>query len=313
MVEPNSGQERAASALKYSPPRAFSWLGVLGNAFAVAGMVILPLFSFIVGIDLGGTVVALSLSFFSLAVLAYSIKNLRDGRLRYVNAMYYFHCVNHTMRDYMAKIINGDETRPLEDELRDIVTAIASCFSVVTGQKCRCCIKALETNRSTQSLYLRTVARDELSVIPRTHNESVRHKLDENTDFSNLWYAVPPCFQGYIANDIPTLFIRDQYQNTSIEKSYKPDISFGKIRNWPLSYVSTMVVPIRYVAKFSPPRKGGEKTPDWIFWGFLCIDSNRKNVFLDAALLELACGFADSIYSFISNVEHNLKKDLFSR
>jgi len=305
-------REYAVSLAKHSRRGGLYWSSIFGILFSIIGITLSPVFVYMYQ-SRGCVIVAATLFLFSLTILIYTRRVLKRSH-RYAQAVHYFHFVNHVMRDYTAEIIRGGKFRSLDDELSDIVTAIADCFSAVTEQKCRCCIKALEAGTSPQQLFLRTVARDRLSSV-YSHGDNMRHKLDENTDFSNLWYAVPPFFRGYVANDLHKLFIQGEYQNTSIKKGYRADVGpFGKVRNWPLPYVSTLVVPIRYISEFLPPKEDAEKvTSHWICWGFLCIDSNHKNVFLDPDLLILAGGFADSIYSFVSNVECHLKKDLFSK
>jgi len=307
-------REIMLSLPKHTEKGKLYWLHIVGSISSIIGLVAAPIFVY-VNQGWECIIVATALSLFAFASLILSARTLIRSRYRYANVVHFFHYVNHIMRDYIATMIREGTTTPLihehtshlDEELQNIVTAIADCFWVVTGQRCRCCIKALETKTSPQSsqpLCVRTIARDKVSVL-HSHDDSVSHAIVNNTDFCNLMYPTQQYHRGYVANNIPALFLQRAYNNTSIPKDYQPNVNyFQRIRNWPLPYRSTLVVPIRYISVFLPPKEREEAIPShWTYWGFLCIDSNHNNVFLDPDLLELAGGFADGIYSFISTVE----------
>jgi len=286
------------------------WLHCIGSFASIIGLVALPVSFYMTRkkeiADWESVAVAaiaiMLLLIFCFTVLVYSWKNLQASRYRYANAVHFFHYVSHSIRDYTVKTIRGDKTGNLDEELQSIVTEIANCFSIITGQTCRCCIKAIEVAK--QPLSVKTFARDAPSA-SYSHKDSGSHAIDDNTDFSSLWCAIPPFERGYIANDLLALFSQHRYKNTSIDKDYIPIGKGDKIENWPLPYVSTLVVPIRYIADFSPPKGNEIVSQNWNYWGFLCIDCNQKNAFLDPDLLELAGGFADCIYSFVTSIGHH--------
>jgi hypothetical protein len=77
------------------------------------------------------------------------------------------------------------------------------------------------------------------------------------------------------------------------------------VPQWPLPYKSALVAPIRYIKRFEPPEKQSVE-PHWLYRGFLCVDCPDKYSYRDPLLVELAGGFAYSLYAFLTNYEHLL-------
>lgn len=223
---------------------------------------------------------------------------------RYAQAVLFIHLVNHCIRDYIALLSIHNE-KPKKEHLKNILDSIAECFSVLTATKCRVALKGLN-----QNLELVTVERNSSSSIDRMKVASmVKHSVDSNTDFCNLWYSINGCSRYYLSNNLRKEFLKQQYSNTSFE-SYggKPVIShyfvYSRVSNWRLPYESTLVVPIRYIKDFNPPVVEGtvsnSQVPGWEYWGFLCIDSNKKNIFDRRFAPEIAAAFADVLFIYFS-------------
>lgn len=247
----------------------------------------------------------------TLSCLAYTVIQAHKRLHRYAEATYFYHYVNHSARDYLSQLISReDRDRNLSDFLAETLTAISTCFSIVTGKQCRCCIKELKRDQE-----IITARRDNLSEAQAEsqrilRDTNIKHTLDENTDFYNLWYAEEGCYRIYISNNLPNDYRFGRYKNSSFEILGKPEISSflwrTYIRKWTLPYRSALVFPIRYISEFKPPsheRSGPTENPHWKYWGFLCVDCNSKNVFDYRYAVELGGAFADLLYSFLVTVD----------
>lgn len=224
---------------------------------------------------------------------------------RYAQATYFSHYVNHTIRDILQSDLGRNEK--LRETTKDLLTAIAYCFSVVTGVKCRACILELHSN-----FELTVEARDSFSSSNAKDSQRKKERpnlLSENTDFEDLWFAENGCQRYFLSNDLPDLWNKGAYKNSSFEYYGKPDrirlLGFNKTINWRLPYKSCLILPIRYISAFTPPpRESKEYTqPHWLYWGFLCIDSNKTNVFDERYSPELGGAFADALYTLFSEMD----------
>jgi hypothetical protein len=229
---------------------------------------------------------------------------LRNGT-RFLPVVYYLHFVNHIVRDYIFRLLNKDTNVPqLEKTIEWFVNAVAECFSVTTGHRCRCCIKAAVVNNKrkkkksvSQKVIAKVICRDKktrtlLQAAQTVQNDLQReHILSSNTDFAQIWDGNE---RFYVCNDILKAYANDEYINSSIDKS-KVKIDKGEVIDWHLPYKSTLVVPIR--SNFLFPKSKTENSYEC--WGFLCVDSNETNVFDSACLVELAGSFADLFFQFL--------------
>ena len=161
------------------------WLSVFSNVCSILGLIAL-VFAWLHTADETAkyTVVVFHITFavFALTILFYSYHNLSRSRYRYANMAYFTHYVNHVIRDYTAGLLSQKPTQPLSDVLKELVTAIANCFSVITGNHCRCCIKSLKPD-----FTITTTARDIVSSRTAKIKKENVHHLKENTDFFKLW------------------------------------------------------------------------------------------------------------------------------
>jgi hypothetical protein len=143
---------------------------------------------------------------------------------------------------------------------------------VVTGYRCRCCIKEVKQNDSKEPI-VKTKCRDNNTAKINKYDKSSSHKLSENTDFVSIFTEKNRYF---VCGDLKNERTISDYRNST--KDY---LSY---------YQSTIVVPIR--ADVS------QHDSEEFCWGFLCIDSIDKNVFNDPCFIDLAGSFADMLYSF---------------
>ena len=242
----------------------------------------------------------------TLSCLTYTAIQAHKRLHRYSEAVHFYHYVNHTLRDYVAQVVFGEELdRDLADLLADVLTAVATCFSIVTGKQCRCCIKELKKDQE-----IITARRDNISATQAEsqrllQDKIVKHALENNTDFYKLWYAEAGHQRAYLANNLREDFRYGLYKNSSFEVLGEPKISsflgHTYVKTWTLPYHSALVLPIRYISEFKPPcKKDGEQSenPQWKYWGFLCVDCKSRNVFDYRYAIELGGAFADLLYSF---------------
>lgn len=207
------------------------------------------------------------------------------------------------MRDSLSSLSVSDNVN-LEKTTEKILDAIANCFSVTSGKACRASIVELN-----DKFELIVAARDSMSAIKAIPRNN-KHLLEDNTDFRNLWYSINGCSRYYLNNNIVKSWLNREYRNSCFAEYGEPEMKsifgFTLIRRWPLSYRSALVLPIRYVAEFTPPKDTETLCPHWNYYGFLCIDSISRNSFDDRYSPELGGSFADMLYTYFSQSDYIL-------
>ena len=219
-----------------------------------------------------------------IGILVIDLIILERKRLnRYSNAVFFFHYFSHLLRDRISDFLlykdyPDSSDFDINNVLQEIMDIISGCFSTISGKPCRVCFKSICIGQNS-SITLKTQFRDSMSklnpLIKRKDNET-EHKLEENTDFELLWYALKGRTRFYLANDLLHEYKVHEYKNSSFEVyGSEPRIGFLFVRKWYLPYKSTLTVPIRHIRDFVPPskeqndHKGNNK---WSYKGFLCID-----------------------------------------
>lgn len=244
---------------------------------------------------------------------------LKDKRKlhRYSEAVFFTHHVNHLVKEYINRI-HKKKKDDFEEILQEIVDSIAQCFSILTGKRCRCCIKEIGEKAEHR---IKTCRRDAISSKRSyTQKDPEMNFIENNTDFRKLWYAEDNCERYYINNNLIQEWKWNRYQNSTFQtKGYpkpKQILGLNYSIDWPLDYKSTLVLPIRFLFDFSPPeyktdegktRTSFENNDNWDFWGFLCIDSNSRDVFDDQYAPDLGLTFADVLQIFFTQAENYLK------
>lgn len=245
---------------------------------------------------------------FSVVILSTILIVQNKRRLRrYSQIVFYWHFINHVVRDEFASVDAG-ETAKLDLLLQDVVDAAAHCFSILIGRRCRCSIKELISDNT-----LKTVVRDRISSVQISDTSGKPHKLEENTDFDDLWYGRNGHTRYYLEQDIVAIWRSGNYKNSSFQVYGQPEAinlwSLSFVKRWPLPYKSTIVWPIRYIPHgcqwpdLSDHRKRVGETSRPTIFGFLCIDCRSRNVFDDILHPEIGAAIADILYAAINGFE----------
>jgi hypothetical protein len=243
------------------------------------------------------------LSLLVVLLLIHSILVEKRKLHRYAQTVFHTHFAQHLVRDALAnlKTLQIDD---IEQTTESILDAIANAFSITCGVTCRASIIELKDD-----FELKVVARDSMSRI-RANARSKKHLLDDNTDFTNLWYSVNGCSRYYLNNNIVKSWVNHLYKNSCFSEHAEPEVKsilgFTYVKNWPLNYKSALILPIRYISEFRPPTKKGETISNWNYYGFLCIDSLSVNSFDSRYAPELGAIYADMLYTYFSQSEHIL-------
>ena len=249
---------------------------------------------------------------FNILLVVYVIYAEMQKTRRYAQCVFFTHYVNHVIRDFLARKDRSEKMS--EAFLKEILDAVSSCFSIITGSVCRTSLKELNLDQT-----ISTVARDSITKCSAKKDRNIKHKLEDNTDFYNLWYAKDGCSRYFLSNDLIGMWKKDQYKNSSFNlygKEPKLTSRWSRL-NWPLPYKSALVLPIRYISEFIPPSLPSdssnplstkEDNTGWLYWGFLCIDSNKKNVFDSRYIPELGGTFADVLHILFGGVQEKDNK-----
>ena len=184
---------------------------------------------------------------------------------------------------------------------------ISEAFYEITGKHCHVCIKISLSDAKTA--YVKTIARERR--LPVTNHDkpirsaydkhkNVQHSIEDNTDFEVINENILINEKRYFfCNNLSKL---EGYKNSSF-KFHKLTITgpekkiwwkfWKKKAKWPLDYKSTMV------AGICP--EIAERGPDDKLVGFLCIDCEDKNVFLEDEDINLLIGCANGLYNVVGD------------
>jgi hypothetical protein len=244
----------------------------------------------------------IEISVFCAGLLLYVYVTSRRKLHRYAQSTYFVHYINHIIRDQIAAIEAGKSAKIPEVLLKDIVDAVANCFSILVGKRCRCCIQEIKSNSDVV-----TVVRDSITSTQSANTDSKPHNIEDNTDYSNIWYGRNGCPRYFISTDLEKLWSAGKYRNSSFQVYGEPEtisfLGFTFVKKWTLPYKATIVWPIRYMpeaAKWPVQDLGSlpsEKRP--FVWGFLCIDCRSRNTFDFIYSPELGAAFADAIFTLL--------------
>ena len=223
-----------------------------------------------------------------LATTAFGLLWLQEHRAwrrtRYAAAVDEVHGALHAIRDGAAALLLRDASATdVIDDLANALTALASAFTIITGQKCRATIKEVSRARSEtgapvvidphdddqlRGLEVTTMAR---SSRIETQADHLRHFVDQNTDFESLFKN--PGQRWFVSNNLMTL---EHYKNSSWHG------------DGPRDYQSTCVWPIQKRDAF------GNTKHDIL--GFLCVDSQGTGIFDERFDFWVGAGIADALY-----------------
>jgi hypothetical protein len=256
--------------------------------------------------DTKAYIFVLEITALCLGLIIYVFVTSKKKLHRYAQAVYYLHYTNHLIRDEIAGMDTG-KSATTDAVLQDIVDALANCFSIITGRRCRCCIQEILPQGNVS-----TVVRDTITSKQSANTDS--HNIEDSTAFSNIWYGKNGCPRFFISRNLVKLWSSGQYRNSSFRTYGEPEtmnfLGISFVRKWTLPYRATIVWPIRYVPEGSrwpvlkPLDLPVEKRP--FVWGFLCVDCGSRNTFDATYGPELGASFADAIFTYLQAVRRNV-------
>lgn len=246
-------------------------------------------------------------------LIAYLAYVHRHKYRRYITIGDYLHFVNHNVRDWLYLLKKRTEAKALRDDdfgpdfRRNTVAMldqIANAFSQLTGVRCSVCIKELRPQRKLKVVYRDALSDQTRSVRP----EPEPHPLERDTPCCALYET---SIRHYGCNDVVKAWDDENFDSPSFDlHATKPKLTrlmgLRFVWQWPLKFRSCLVVPIRYTNCTNPPLANGKG--EWNYWGFLCIDSNHRNVFDYERMWPLAAAFADVIYIYLSSTYDTMEE-----
>lgn len=153
-------------------------------------------------------------------VLIVWIYNITRKRLaNYAQALFYIHFVNHVVRDHLAELDDRKVSSTFADVLRDCVDSIATCYSLVTGSRCRVSIKEIKNLSDGQIV---TAMRDTISDKSARGDEG-EHFISENTDFEQIWTGSHGCSRYFRSNNLKRDWKNHNYKNSSFKIPGEPE------------------------------------------------------------------------------------------
>lgn len=294
------------------------------NSFIQAAAAAASIFAFIkieemvpndyAGMIYAGFLVALT---FALAIYIFIIHSRKLHR--YADIPPFLHHVNHTVRSMLTRtrqrMANGTLTHEDIEEIElatiSMLDSIAHCFSILTGCQCGVCIKELQHGEQPR---LRTVYRDSLSQHSRGGNDANQdpHPIETDTPCWEIFTGQVGCERGYLCNNVKLEWYRGKYKSPSFERNGGEPHSINflglkLIRGWNIRYKSAFVSPIRYRAYL---RNGGNlprpsvstPSPTVRYWGFLCVDGNKRNLFSEDRHRDVLAAFSDALFIYFNEL-----------
>jgi hypothetical protein len=181
---------------------------------------------------------------------------------------------------------------------RTVLDRFANVFVSLTSTYCRTSIKL--TYEEKGQLYFYTLTRDtgseqKLREMDRQRSNSNHDPLERNSQFARLFSADEERWH-FVCNDL----CREHGFSTTSMTAYKRGygemvekvgvLDWLRNKKWPLPYRSTIACAIRQ------GRFDGADTLDPVVIGFLTIDSESRNVFVERWDVQIAFAVADALY-----------------
>lgn len=217
-----------------------------------------------------------------------------------------FHEILHIIRDCYGDLMevmeDGTYKRPLQfrkymtEKVMKMMDLLSKNLSDATNDKVRTCIKTFDFIRNGETqieqMKLITLARSgrqSVNSMIKEHYNPV--PLSENTDFEYIFNPNA----GYYEEERVPFFMVDDLDKYSKKNEYK-----NSNKKWRKSYVTTIVMPIRYL---SNPGEDEDSAPHYEIIGCLCVDSKKKNLFSiekRGFVLEYLKGVSDILYIYLN-------------
>ena len=235
------------------------------------------------------------------------IKSGKNDKMKEVNKYAKgFHDILHLIRDCYGDLMEiiDEETydRPLAfrkymtEKVMKMMDSISGNLTEATGYKVRACVKTFDFIRDGETdknkMKLITLARSGRSNVNNMISEHYNPiLLNENTDFEYIFNIN----EGYVEERVHFFMVDDL-----IEYSRKNEYKNSNAK-WKKSYLTTIVMPIRYLK--SPGENDKEVEPKYDIIGCLCIDSKKKKLFTienRGFVLEYLKGISDILYVYLN-------------
>lgn len=176
------------------------------------------------------------------------------------------------------------------DVLGNICTNISDVFSELTNEDCGVCIKIVK-----KDFIVHTLCRDKKGhFVQRDYDQKKLEedpRIENNSDFKAIYENMGiPNKEYFISNNLPA---RYDYKNSSFQIYGKPDPNWSakkRAKEWKLPYKSAIVVPI------APGNIVNEKN---LPLGYLCVDSDKIDVFHEEFDVNTLSGVANGIYNLL--------------
>lgn len=216
----------------------------------------------------------------------------QNRKARYAEAVSCFHGAMHHLRDASFSLDTNNDTQTVVTCLRYSVEHFSQAFTIITGVKCRACIKQIFCPSPIPEKEKETAMK--VSTLCRS-DDTNDHKVDsvkDNADFKKLF--LDENLSNFFSND---LLREDTYYNSH----WSEDNTSKKEKD----YYSTIVWPIH--KKLIQPIGDIEKHD---LLGYLCIDNKRTNKFLQNPDCHFGAAYADALYYLLRKMKQ--KGDLNS-
>lgn len=230
----------------------------------------------------------------------------------------------------------GNESSLAKDYINafeDFCNRISQAFSQITGHHCHVSIK-ISTGSDSATFRVVTIARENIlptdletpsrAALDTTTDEKFHHYFSDNTDFTTILRNIRDNHgkRYFFCNDLPK---HNGYKNSSLRfhkidpPEYNPRDKFWtkkfwsekqwkiwdkeqrKEREWLLPYKSTLVGAI-----YPSITRTNPEDP---ITGFLCIDCNKKGVFIEKDDRYLLAGCANGLFNAIERYKGKAKEE----
>ena len=261
-----------------------SWNGVINLLYSKAGMAVIIIIQFL----------------FSIFLLYKCITYYSDSKWRFVYFPKEFHQLTHRYRDLRANIELRKESKLLDNRelvsliqnyCRRLLDSLCTLLTGLLGYPVYGCIKQIDANGLTTP---RAITNETVSDFVRSSNTPDDRKSDrkpkqsrirDNTDFLEL--------MDY--NNIRNQFYQPNLLEYAKELQEDDHEYKNSTRNWQDFYLGTVVVPIQIENELCI----NSETEAYNVVGFLCVDTNKKNVFkkkYKVPITDLVKAYADLLY-----------------
>lgn len=312
ILQPETENFRKLYAEQLPKRQSFSLKDIM--QFAVLAVYAINLWILSFGGTSGAPLWALTylLIFLGLFNIVFSSNSYRR-RWRAAEAIIHLHASIHAVRDCVASY---DKDPTLSEALKDVLNSASHAMSIVNGAQCYATIKELDNypigDKGEKENKCKIIAMndDYAKILPRYNLGEFLSK--DYTSIDSLLAKRNGCSRYYLCNDIKRSWKERKYNNPVLVYAQATITRWGRVENWDLPYLSTLVVPIRYIVCGKEEIKADyathtklEKTDydESIVRGMLCFDCVEKNRFDQRYSVELAAAYADLVYILLSQID----------